>query len=526
MSTKNIFDSLSDKKIIGLLSIIVFILLFFCSHMSPLYFSNEWADPNVYFTIGRSMFNGKTLYTDVFDHKGPFIFILYGLGSLISGTSFFGMFLIEFVGWVAMTTSMYLISKFYLDKAGAFLVATALPVLLIKVMKAGGSAEEFILVLECVSFYFFIKYFKDKDASKHSPSVMLVHGIFCSIVLFTKLNLLIIWFFPLAGIYINLLYKQEFKNFFTNLSAYFIGVLIVAVPICTYLYVNDALQEGYNVYIELNSKYAKLAGLGETVRILLYHTFYLYLEPLALALLFFVGVFYFSIKCVANILGRWSICLSGVFLYILIYMSPVYHYYYPIPLLLFSTLGVLGVAIYVKKFVGIDAIPTKVILVLSVVIIYAGLSQKSLIETRTASLLVTNPGIMMQKSQKIIMAEKNPTLLNLNFSLANGLFNTCNIIPNVRYFVSPNLTKVVYPQMRAEQERYIRDKEVQFVIATVPVKRAHTSLIMRKKDEENDDFYDNLTILRENYNLVALDTIINTIDERSYDIYALYKRKD
>ena len=61
----------------------------------PLYATNFWTDTNIYFTIGRGMTRGLMPYRDLFDHKGPLLFILYALGAAISDTSFIGVFALE-----------------------------------------------------------------------------------------------------------------------------------------------------------------------------------------------------------------------------------------------------------------------------------------------------------------------------------------------------------------------------------------------------------------------------------------------
>jgi hypothetical protein len=40
--------------------------------------------------MGRSMLGGRVLYRDVFDHKGPVLYLLYGLAGLVGGTDFRG----------------------------------------------------------------------------------------------------------------------------------------------------------------------------------------------------------------------------------------------------------------------------------------------------------------------------------------------------------------------------------------------------------------------------------------------------
>ena len=74
------------------------LLMFFCTKSSPLYIINDWYDANAYFTMGKGMMNGAVPYRDLFDHKGPLLYLLYGIGYLIDSTGFFGIFLILSLG--------------------------------------------------------------------------------------------------------------------------------------------------------------------------------------------------------------------------------------------------------------------------------------------------------------------------------------------------------------------------------------------------------------------------------------------
>ena len=75
------------------------IALVLCSKSSPLYVLNDWMDANIFFTMGKSMFRGKVLYRDVFDHKGPVLYFLYGLASLIDYTGFTGVLVVEIIAF-------------------------------------------------------------------------------------------------------------------------------------------------------------------------------------------------------------------------------------------------------------------------------------------------------------------------------------------------------------------------------------------------------------------------------------------
>jgi hypothetical protein len=500
--------------------------------MSPLFHTNEWADVNIYFNIGKAIFNGKILYTEVFDHKGPLIFFIYGIGYLISGDSFFGVFIIQLIVWCIMVSAVYYLSQLYLSRAYACIVALIFPIFLLELMKTGGSAEELILVLECVSLYYFVKYFKDKDVPEHKPYYMLVHGVTCSMVFFIKINLIAFWFFPLVGVFLGLLLKKNYKNIVINIGAFLGGFLIIALPICTYLYVNGALQEAYDIYIELNRRYAEIQTLPDTLLLLLGRISYLFIKPISLFLLPLIGIFYFPIRQLANPIGKWVMVMSGLSLYVVIFMAKVFQYYYPVPFLLFAVLGLLSIFIIFDRHVKTIRASFKYMSLFAVVMYYVAISHADITNSRVALRITGKQDLMTQNLHDIIVKEDNPTLLNLGFGLGNSLFTTCNINPNIRYFISPNLTYESYPNLRDEQEKYIKNKDIQFVLIQFEEtpSSGNSGRVAKGQGQgrkiNNQKYFENLPALRENYELVLIDTIVNVIDEKSIDIYSLYKRKD
>ena len=81
--------------------ITAFTTILICSKSSPLYPINDWTDANCYMTVGRAMLNGAMPYRDLFEHKGPVVYLLHALAAIVSDDSFFGVFLKEaaFCSW-------------------------------------------------------------------------------------------------------------------------------------------------------------------------------------------------------------------------------------------------------------------------------------------------------------------------------------------------------------------------------------------------------------------------------------------
>lgn len=495
-----------DKNILILLSLYSFLLLFFCSKMSPLYPINEWSDVNLYYNIGKAIFNGRILYTEAFDHKGPLIFFIYGIGYAISNTSFIGMYLIEAFFWTAMICCGYLTVRLYLNKIYAFAVALIFPLLVLSHSSEGGSAEEFILVFEVVSLLLFLNYFKNNNNSKHAPRYMFIHGVMSAATILIKINLVVFWLFPLLAILIAILKNKDYKNLIANIAAYIGGMLILFLPIFIYFVYNNALSEAWNTYIVLNGKYAQLDGFVETIENLAIKFYQRLRFDTFEYLVILIGAFYFPIQYIQNDTGRLAIILSFISLHIAIFISPNYVFYYSMPYYIFSLLGSIAIIDILSRMIKVQA-RWYLYVLLSFFALAIGIKEKNFFSLSKAELFrkeePNNPVFLFSN---IVMKESNPTLLNLGLDLGNGVFTKANIVPNVKYFISPNLPHSIYPEMRDEQTKYIENKEVQFIILS------QFSL--------NFDYFFNLPALNENYKIV--DTYI----EDKFKTYYLYKLKD
>jgi len=143
--------------------LISFLFLLIATKSSPLYPFNDWVDANISFTMGKGMMNGKIPYRDLFDHKGPLFYFLFGLAYLISNTSFLGVFIFEVISFSVFLFFSFKLLSLYLDRQYAMI---ALPLLAASVLNLnsyvqGGSSEEFCLPLLIISLFYLCRYFKE-----------------------------------------------------------------------------------------------------------------------------------------------------------------------------------------------------------------------------------------------------------------------------------------------------------------------------------------------------------------------------
>lgn len=62
------------------------------------------------------MFNGLVPYKDLFEQKGPLLYLIYGIGYLIENDRFIGVFILEIISMTFTGYYLYKISCLYLNE--------------------------------------------------------------------------------------------------------------------------------------------------------------------------------------------------------------------------------------------------------------------------------------------------------------------------------------------------------------------------------------------------------------------------
>lgn len=506
-----------SKSYVIILTLYAFLFMFFCSKLSPLYPSNEWADVNVYYNIGKAIMNGRVLYTESFDPKGPLIFIIYGLGYLVSNTTFIGVFLIYFMAWAMTLTFSFITLRRQLNGNSylAMLGSLFIPILSLPYMHSGGSVEELILLLQVVSLLSILEYFTN-NTKELSAIRMCLLGIASAAIFFLKLNLTAGLLFLLAGLFIDIAIYKKYQTFLKQASYYLLGILIISLPICLYLYLNAALVEAFDIYILLNLKLSSDLTFTELMSKGAGRIYDMLRTNTVGAVLCFVGAFYFPIKHIKNKIGKFTFISSACALLFFIFFGGVFHFYYPLPLYAYSTLGILSVLLFLNK--QIQLIESRKLVLFSVLAsLLLCLGTTKLFDMGGKALIggVSPSGVGYDFS-RIIAKEANPTLLNLAFGDTNSIFTLCNIVPNVKYFTGLNIDPIKYPQLRNEQTKYIENQVTQFIV----INNITPSI-------ESYNYFSNLDALKKNYTLIAT---YNGEEEYQHGKYPcttyLYKRKN
>lgn len=487
----------SDAWIYLLFLAFSFGILFICTASSPRYATNPWNDANAFLTVGRSMANGLTIYKDIFEQKGPLLYLLHAIAGLISDSSFFGVYVMQSVFLSATVFSAYKTASLYVKSCQS--IICALLTCFVTVNSCGyyygDSAEEFCLPFLMISIYFLCRYFKNTEQNTLSKPVFLLVGFLAGCVAMIKFTVIGFWF---AWAAYTLLYiwfaKKDFKAAFINALIFLGGMAAAIIPWVIYFAVKGALWDFINSYFILNATaYPKAENLGFISRIFKpIHSLgeNLVISPILfiigfLGIILFAATNIFTEKKVFSRLSVPFVCCLGLYI---VYFGIRYYNYYFIPMSVFTIFSFIALTYLLDKIAKgksrlIAAILCAVIIPSTVFASnYCNLSSRFAARKGEET-------VQAEAAEYILNHKSEGKILNYN-SLDTGIYLATGQIPRFRHFERQNLLYDKYPENIDEQNRYITEGLADYVA------------VAAKPGTELSDIYEKNIALKTDYSLV------------------------
>lgn len=434
--------------------------LLICTKSSPLYPFNDWVDSNIYFTAGKSLFNGKVLYRDVFDHKGPVIFFLHAITWLISNKTFFGVFILEVVTAFFFLLYSYKTMLLFVGKKSIIMIPVLSAVVYSsKAMCHGDSAEELCLPMLMYAIYIIVKSFKNDTEMTNRELFIL--GITSGFVFWLK--------FTLAGFYAGFivvpffcaLFEKNYKYIGKMILRIFMGIMTITLPIILYFAVTGSLFYLWDVYFYTNIfVYTDSSTLLATIGNLFYRAGKIFCLNLGVWVPILLGsIWLFFTKHRKILLQMFFMYITGI---VMIYTKGD-RTYYAFIFSVFCFMGMIAFYDIGKKLVNliknkrlIKKLYVPVFVLLFILIIPVSL----IFSSNTYLLSYEKEDLPQFRFAEIINQKENPSLLNYGF-LDGGFYTTTGIVPNCRFFCKVNLD---LPEMMEMQNYYVDNGLVDFVV--------------------------------------------------------------
>ena len=214
-------------------------------------------DSSVFQTVAFYMSKGYMPYKDVFDHKGPLIYIYNWIGMQISYGR--GIWLLEYVSLFITFFILYKIARLtsppFISALTLFISGSGL----FGYFQGGNLTEEYALPFLSVGVLIFTDFFLNNKISK----IRLILSGFCfGAVCLLRINMISVWVaFPIA-VLIKCIYEKNIVQI-RKLSFYFgLGTLTITIPILSWLICNGAFAEFLSDYLIFNILYVRAPSTG------------------------------------------------------------------------------------------------------------------------------------------------------------------------------------------------------------------------------------------------------------------------
>lgn len=455
-------------------------ILAICSKSSFLYPLNDWTDINCFFTLGRGILHGLTPYRDLYEQKGPLVYLLYAGASLFSESSFLGVYLLEGLSFSFFLYISGRIAEVLSGRKVLFWPSVAITALIVPLSPAfsqGSSAEEFFLPVFASALLIALKRIHNDEPITNREGIAL--GLCTAAGLWTKYTFCGLF----AGLALAVLiwYASTGKHRMLPklIGCFLLGCAFLSLAVTGWFFFKGALPDLWQVYFVDNlTMYSQNKGGAIIIprRSLMSNPTW-----------FYVVAFGFIWTMIHIKKRKWeglAVWLSGICLFVFTYFNGRSYPYYALVLTAFVAVGLASAFMFIQKIAP------------------AVLKRKAavLAGTVTAILLFLNPAaaywagqntyLMKYKREEtpyyrfaeIIHQNEDQSLLNYGF-LDSGFYFAAGVQPTERFFCKLNINN---PEMINEQKECVGNKKTAFVITSTRSDIAYNEA--QSEMTNNDDY--------------------------------------
>ena len=452
------------------------IIMFICTRSSFLYAFNLWDDANSYFTVGKCIFRGFVPYRDLFDQKGIMLYFIYGLASLISPTTFRGVFLMEVIAAFFSLLAIFRIYELFLNSRFMPYIVTPITGALVYSAENfywGGSAEEFLFPFVMWGLYIFIKYFRTVYPYRMDYRTVLVGGVLAGCVLNIKFNSLGFFFAFMMMVFIaDIIGKKRVDVALLSCFVYLLGMFIATLPWIIYFGINRAIGSWFNVYIYKNAfEYSKKITFSERIGLFFDIIKNHALNNTAVFVLIFIGMvaflvmmFYYAVTgeknyynipvSIIEVLGYGALFF---FLILGIFIGGVSLPYYSFPINGFIVFGFIPICYIIEQFME-----KRTGYGLGVAAIFVSALMCWFLSVNVRSWDLKRDDLWLYHFRDYIVSTgiEDPGLIN-EYCFDVGLYTVLNTEPICYYFQTQTLNM---QEVLDYQKQYLHSGEADFVV--------------------------------------------------------------
>ncbi|MHA8137858.1 glycosyltransferase family 39 protein [Lactobacillaceae bacterium Scapto_B20] len=443
----------------------------FITTTSPLFAFNISWDGNTMFTVGKGLWHGLMPYRDLFDQRGPLIYLMNSLAALLSYKTFIGVYLFEALSIFFTIVFAYKIINLRFSRPIAYAASfTMLPIVFNDYFFENGELPESLIMPMVLSLIYIV--LKNNGKDETNPQLFW-QGFALALVFWTKYSLVLPWvaFFGLIAVQsiVNQNWQQLFKRVWISLS----GFLTVSIPLLLFYGIMGALRALWRVYFEINIKYYPQS---QVLSIKLFKTLFGFIfrnwRTMSISTIFIIGALYLIFNRSFKWFPKLIIATGMGFEVIMIAGNANSYRYYFVGLGVYMVFLAFLIAMGLTKLVDQHSLKPKMVAVITTCLAVGAIFVTNQ-SYRYTVLFPHNQTISTNRKStepfqiefaKIINRSADRTVLNYN-NLDVGVYTATGTLPPTKYFAKLNLRH--YSPLMDSQDRILNQHQAQFVIFTL-----------------------------------------------------------
>lgn len=249
----------TERKLYNTSAFLLFLLLsfaflsIFAHSTSPFYRFPYLSDSGIFQIIGKGWTEGLLPYKDLWDNKGPLLYLINAIGYLLTGNKY-GVFILQIIN---LTTTLFIIYKIFQQeyRNGISVLWTMVGLIWLANTNLNNNPAEWLIVPQSLSFYMLYRWLRDYQTNRLSWISCMVFGgtIGCGMML--RLSDCLPLAVSLVVIVIYLIGDSRWKEFIRLVFFCMIGFVIVVIPFIIYFYFKGALNEMWYASFVHNIEY-------------------------------------------------------------------------------------------------------------------------------------------------------------------------------------------------------------------------------------------------------------------------------
>ena len=196
------------------------------------------ADSAWFFTCGKAWMEGMTPYVDFADSKGPLLWLIYGIGYILSPTSYIGVFWLSVLSYTVTFAIVWRTARLFVGRREALLVLAVMPALMFyRGIHEEVLGEDFCMPWICVGIYCTCRALMSPQGTSVRKYAFWL-GVGMAWCLLIKWN----WFVLMGGMALVVLGVSFGRKSADGLLFGLLGIAALALPFVVYFLLKGNLE--------------------------------------------------------------------------------------------------------------------------------------------------------------------------------------------------------------------------------------------------------------------------------------------